>query len=158
MFSSWEAVNVIQQLIHEGTIPPPRRSIRNVLWVDEEISQRGAATYFRDHQDELSRTIIAMESDTGNFDPVGFGFTGTKEAREVIDLIGSTLLSKLGAGNITDDGADVDNGPLCEVGVPCASLTSTGFDGYYFYFHHSMADSITHLNRVGMCFIFLLSS
>lgn len=62
-----------------------------------------------------------------------------------------------GAGNITfNAGADTDNGPLCSAGVPCGSLQSSGFiteeplDAYYFFFHHTNADTITALNYDGV--------
>ena len=44
------------------------RTIRTILWVDEEISQRGAATYLADHKNDLDNHVIAMESDSGNFE------------------------------------------------------------------------------------------
>jgi len=93
---------------------------------------------------------MAIESDSGNFDPNGFGFSGTPQAAAIITQIG-TLLSSIGAGNITTDGEDTDNGFLGQYGVPSGSLESTGFgiNGYYFFFHHSNADMITHINRNG---------
>jgi len=128
-----------------------------VLWVDEEVSQRGAKTYFEKHKPELIDHVIAFESDSGNFDVTGFGFTGTAEAKQIMQQI-ATLIAKIGAGNITDGGADVDNGPLVAVGVPGGSLKSVGFgsanpnpqNAFYFYLHHSPADTITHLNRKGL--------
>jgi len=94
--------------------------------------------------------VLAIESDSGNFEPTGFGFSGTPEATAIIKQIG-TLLSSIGAGNITAGGQDTDNSYLGAYGVPCGSLRSTGFgiDGYYFYFHHSQADTITHIHRPG---------
>lgn len=158
LFTSWEAVNLINRLIKSGQLKPPKRSIRVVLWVDEEVNQRGAATYYEDFKDSLKDHVIAFESDSGNFEVTGFGFTGTPEAKAIMNLIGSKLLADIGAGNITDGGADTDNGPLVAVGVPGGSLRSTGFgsaakspmDAYYFFFHHSHADMLTHLNRDGL--------
>lgn len=34
--------------------------------------------------------------------------------------------------------------------VPCASLSDASHADYYFWFHHTNADSITHLNREGL--------
>lgn len=96
LFTSWEAVNMINRLIQRGLLQRPRRTIRVVLWVDEEVNQRGAATYYQDHMNELKDHVIAFESDSGNFDVTGFGFTGTPEAKAIMSLIGTKLLSKIG--------------------------------------------------------------
>jgi len=155
LFTSWRAVNLLNQLVRAGTIPRPRRTIRNVLWVDEEISQRGAITYYEDHIKELGNHVLAMESDSGNFETLGFGFSGTQEAYETVVSVGE-LLSSIGAGNITfGDGADTDNGILVQAGVPGASLTSDGFittdhEAFYFYYHHSNADTFTAINMKGV--------
>jgi len=152
LFSAWEALKIIHDLIKAGTLMRPRRTIRVVLWVDEEVSQRGAATYAEDFKDQLPNHVIAMESDSGNFQPVGFGFTGVPAAKVIMQQIGA-LMTSIGATSITDGGADTDNGFLLPAGVPLASLQSTGSDGpnaYYFYFHHSNADMLTHMNKTGM--------
>eukprot|EP01124_Arcella_intermedia_P009635 TRINITY_DN1629_c0_g1_i1.p1 TRINITY_DN1629_c0_g1~~TRINITY_DN1629_c0_g1_i1.p1 ORF type:complete len:462 (+),score=99.31 TRINITY_DN1629_c0_g1_i1:39-1424(+) len=151
LYTAWEAVRIINTLIQQGQLQRPRRTIRLVLWVDEEIAQTGARTYYNDFLEDLPNHVIAMESDSGNFDLVGFGFTGLPEAKAIMLQI-ATLLNPLNAGNITDGaGADTDNGFLVEAGVPGGSLESTGFEGpgYYFWFHHSNADMITHINRDG---------
>eukprot|EP01123_Difflugia_compressa_P011771 TRINITY_DN4802_c0_g1_i1.p1 TRINITY_DN4802_c0_g1~~TRINITY_DN4802_c0_g1_i1.p1 ORF type:complete len:450 (+),score=102.64 TRINITY_DN4802_c0_g1_i1:158-1351(+) len=152
LFSAWEAVHLLHNLVATSQIPRPRRTIRVVLWVDEELGQTGAKTYLKDHLNDLSNHVIAFESDSGNFNPTGYGFTGVPAATEIMKQIGE-LLKGIGAGNITDGGADTDNGFLVQAGVPGGSLNSDGFDGadaYYFYFHHSNADSITHINENGM--------
>jgi carboxypeptidase Q len=137
-------------------IPRPKRTIRVVLWVDEEISGRGAQTYYQDHINELNNHVLAMESDSGNFIPTGFGFSGSKDAFQIITEIGQVLLSPIGAGNMTfGNGADADNGPLVQAGVPGGSLTSTGFEvlgkpAYYFFFHHTNADTFTAIDPHGM--------
>jgi carboxypeptidase Q len=151
LFTSWESLKIIHDLVESGKLQRPRRTIRVVLWVDEEISQRGAATYLQDHLSSLQDHVIAFESDSGNFQPVGFGFTGVPAAKVIMQQIG-TLLASIGAGNITDGGADTDNGPLVQAGVPGGVLNSSGFDdseAYYFWFHHSNADMITHINKQG---------
>jgi len=120
-------------------------------WVDEEIGQAGATTYAKNHAADIQNHVLAVESDAGNFAPTGFGFSGTPEATKIITQIG-TLLHSIGAGNITaGEGEDTDNGYLGQMGVPCGSLESDGFgvDGYYFYYHHSNADTVTHINRNG---------
>jgi carboxypeptidase Q len=72
-----------------------------ILWVDEEISQRGAITYYNDYKNDLKNHVLAVESDSGNFVPMGFGFSGSQAALQIMQQIGSVLLSPYGAGNIS---------------------------------------------------------
>jgi len=151
LYSAWESLRIIHDLVESGKLARPRRTIRVVLWVDEEVSQRGAMTYAQDHAAELPNHIIAMESDSGNFNPIGFGFTCVPAAKTIMEQIG-TLIAPIGAGNITDGGGDTDNGFLN--GVPLGSLHSSGFedssDPIYFWYHHSNADMLTHINKQGL--------
>jgi len=152
-YSAWESLRIIHNLVTTGRLQRPRRTIRVIGWVDEEMNQRGANSYAADHLAELPNHIIAIESDSGNFQPTGFGFTGVPAAKVLLQQIGP-LIGSIGAGNITDGGADTDNGVLQPYGVPLGSLKSAGApgeaDNYYFYFHHSNADTITHINKQGL--------
>jgi len=150
-FSSWEAVRIIHDLVEAGSLMRPLRTIRLILWVDEEVGQRGAITYAKDYASQLKNHVIGMESDAGNFNPTGFGFTGLPAAKAILQQIG-TLLASIGAGNITDGGTTTDNGYL--EGVPKGSLSSTEYNDrsnpYYFWLHHTHADMVTHINKEGM--------
>ena len=72
---AWESVRLMKQLGLR-----PRRTVRVVLWTDEENGQAGAKAYERRHKDELARHILAMESDSGTFPPAGFSFAGSDNA------------------------------------------------------------------------------
>lgn len=69
-----------------------------------------------------------MESDEGNFQPSGFGFSGLPEANAVVTQIGNVLLGPIGAGNVTDDGPHFPSfltplilfQDLIRITVPCA--------------------------------------
>jgi carboxypeptidase Q len=152
-FSAWEAVRIINNLIKQQKLPRPRRSIRVIGWVNEEMGARGAIVYKQKHQNELSKHQIAIESDSGNFKPTGFGFSGSASALSVMQNI-SALLAPLQADAIyPGQGADTDNGFLVDAGVPGGSLESEGFSEkpfYYFNYHHSNADTITSLNYEGV--------
>jgi len=155
IFSAWEAVRQINSLILSNQLPRPKRTIRLIFWVDEEIGQQGAQQYVTTHWNEIPNHVIAMESDIGNFQPIGFGFSGTIDAFEIMEEIGAVLLAPIGSGNMTyGDGADTDNGFLVDQGVPGGSLDSTGAtsgdDAFYFNYHHSNADTITHMNYEGV--------
>jgi carboxypeptidase Q len=84
-----------------------------------------------------------MESDAGVFQPLGFGFTGSDEAFEMISEIG-TLLDRIGSGEITRGGGGADIGPLMATGVPGMGLTVDGTR--YFWYHHTDSDTIDKLD------------
>ena len=84
---------------HRGLGLRPRRTIRVVLWTNEENGLRGANAYRDAHMDEIDNHILAMESDAGVFKPSGFGFTGPQDAFAIIQEIG-TLLERIESGTL----------------------------------------------------------
>ncbi|MDX1639237.1 MAG: M28 family metallopeptidase [Balneolaceae bacterium] len=138
-FAAWEALNIMKELGLR-----PKRTIRLVLWTNEENGLRGATTY-RDivvNNGSIDRHVLAMESDSGVFTPYGFGFTGSDEAYNMISQIGR-LLEPIGANEITRGGGGADIGPLMKEGVPGMGLRVDG--SRYFWYHHSPADTIDKL-------------
>lgn len=132
--AAWEALRLLRELGLQ-----PKRTIRCVLWTDEENGIHGAKGYRNTHRSELANHVIAVESDNGAFDPTGFGFTGSTEAMAIIRAIGELTGTRLGAGRIVPGGADADTGPLLEQGVPVAALRVKG--ERYFWYHHTEADT-----------------
>jgi carboxypeptidase Q len=135
---SWQALRVLK-----GLGLKPRRTVRVVLWVNEENGLRGGNAYRDAHRNELDRHVLAIESDGGVFQPTGFGFTGSDAAFATVRDVGS-LLKRIAAGNVTRGGGGADIGPLAEGGVPVMGLSVE--DSRYFYYHHSDADTMDKLN------------
>jgi carboxypeptidase Q len=73
--ASWEAVRLMLKLNLR-----PRRTIRVVLFTNEENGTRGGNGYRDQHQAELANHVMMLESDGGVFDPAGFGYTGPTAA------------------------------------------------------------------------------
>jgi carboxypeptidase Q len=94
------------------------------------------------HRNEVHQ--LAIESDGGVFAPTGFGFTGSPEARKVIEAIG-TLLAPVGANRIGASGGGADIGPIMATGVPGMGLEVDG--SKYFWFHHTDADTPDKLDK-----------
>ncbi len=136
--AAWEAVRLLKEL---GLTP--RRTIRVVLWTNEENGLRGGEGYREAHLGELDKHVLAMESDAGVFAPQGFGFTGSDAAYEIVRRIGS-LLEPIGANNIVKGGGGADIGPIMREGVPGMGLNVDGTR--YFWYHHSPADTIDKLD------------
>jgi len=134
--AAWEAVRLIKELGLK-----PRRTIRVVGWVNEENGGAGGRQYAADHADE--KHVLAMESDGGVFAPLGFGFTGSDAAFDIVSRVGR-LLEPIGAGSITRGGGGADIGPLMETGVPGMGLEVDGTR--YFWYHHSDADTLDKLD------------
>lgn len=141
--AAWEAIRLIKELGLK-----PRRTIRAVGWTSEENGGPGGRRYAIDHGDEFH--VLAMESDGGTFKPVGFGFTGSDEAFDIITEIG-TLLERIESGLVTRGGGGADIGPLMQTGVPGMGLNVDGTR--YFWYHHTDADTIDKLDpdEVALC-------
>ena len=131
--AAWHAVNLIKELGLR-----PKRTLRVVLWTNEENGGRGNKNYRDEHKSELENHIVAIESDGGVFAPKGFGFTGSVDARKIIFDI-ADLLDPIGAGKITKWGRVADVAPLNDEGVPVMSLNVEG--SKYFWYHHTNADT-----------------
>ena len=136
--AAWEALRLLQQLGLR-----PRRTIRVVLWTNEENGLAGGTAYRDSHLAELDDHILAIESDGGVFKPSGFGFTGSDEARAMIEDIAS-LLAPIEAGTILPRGGGADIGPIMRLGVPGMSLNVDRTK--YFWYHHSDSDTIDKLD------------
>ncbi len=135
---AWEAVRLIRKLGLR-----PRRTIRVVLWTNEENGLRGGTAYRDAHREAVDRHVLAIESDNGVFTPSGFGFTGSDSARMRVSEV-ARLLERIGAGTISAGGGGADIGPLMQLGVPGMSPTVDG--SRYFWYHHSHADTIDKLD------------
>jgi len=135
---AWEAVRLMMELGLR-----PRRTVRVVMWTNEENGLRGGNAYRDQHMDELDDHILAMESDGGVFKPQGFGFTGSDAARAMIHDI-ATLLEPIEAGTIAPAGGGADIGPIMQLGVPGMGLNVDGTE--YFWYHHTDADTIDKLD------------
>ena len=135
--AAWEAV----RLLHELELRP-RRTVRVVMFVNEENGLRGGTGYRDAHLDELDNHILAIESDAGVFKPTALGFGGSAEAFDILRGI-APLLSPLGI-DITRGGGGADIGPIVREGVPGMGLRVDGTR--YFWYHHSAADTIDKLD------------
>ena len=140
---TWEALRIMKKLNLR-----PRRTVRVVLWTNEENGGRGGLAYRDRHRAELAKHVMMLESDGGVFRPLGFGFTGSEAGRETVKAI-ATLLAGIAADQISPGGGGADIGPsMTEARVPGMSLEVDG--AKYFLIHHTPADTIDKIDPVEM--------
>jgi Zn-dependent M28 family amino/carboxypeptidase len=120
----------------------PKRTVRVVLFMDEENGGRGAAGYAAAPRPG-EKCIAGMESDSGGFAPRGFGVDGKPE---VVNNIArwAYLLETIGADKIAPGGADADVEPLIAKGAVGIGLIPES--QRYFDYHHSHSDTIDKVN------------
>jgi carboxypeptidase Q len=138
--AAWEAVRLLKRLGLR-----PRRTVRVVLWTNEENGGRGAEAYAKAHAGELSRHVMAMESDNGVFNPRGYVLGGSDSAAAVIRQV-AALMQPIGATGLerVDGSPAADTEPLAAAGVPAMELDVDG--SRYFWYHHSDADMLDKLD------------
>jgi hypothetical protein len=117
----------------------PRRTIRGVLFMNEENGLRGGKTYAEAHKSELDKHVAALESDSGAARPEGFTASTGPGGLETLAEI-ARLLEGIGADRIQEGGGGADIGPLRSAAVPLLSLDLD--TTHYFDWHHTSADTL----------------
>jgi carboxypeptidase Q len=126
----------------------PRRTLRVVLFTNEENGLRGARAYGEAHQLEFEKHVAAIESDSGAARPQGFSFSGKDRAFATIERI-APLLQSLKANNISrSEGAGADISVLTKAGVPGLGMRPD--PTHYFDIHHTHADTLEKIDRVDL--------
>jgi len=149
VIAAWQALTLMKKLGLQ-----PRRTLRVVLWTNEENGGRGGRAYLELVGNDIKSHVAAIEMDGGAERPVGFGFSlpgspgeddpAVKRAGERLRQIGR-LLEGIQAGTITNGGGGADIGPLMRDGVPGISLQTAG--DHYFDWHHTHSDTLDKVDR-----------
>jgi carboxypeptidase Q len=136
---TWEALRLMKTLNLR-----PRRTVRVVLFTNEENGLRGGFAYRDAHRAELADHVLMLESDGGVFRPQGFGFTGNDHARATVQSA-ATLLAGIQADAVGPSGGGADIGPSVQAGqIPAMALDVDG--SKYFLYHHTAADTADKLD------------
>ena len=135
---TWEAARLMKKLNIK-----PRRTVRVVLFTNEENGLRGGNAYRDAHASEAANHVFALESDSGVFAPARLGFTGSEAARKLIGDI-ATLLAPIGMQDVVAGGGGADIGPIATLGrVPM--MAYAGDATKYFTIHHTNADTVDRI-------------
>jgi hypothetical protein len=123
----------------------PKRTIRCVLFMNEENGLRGGTEYARLAKKNHENHILAIETDAGGFSPRGFELT-MSEAQKAKVLQWYKLFYHLGVYNFDEKGGGADIGPLHkELGAPIMGLMPD--PQRYFDLHHTHNDVFEQVSR-----------
>jgi carboxypeptidase Q len=122
----------------------PKRTLRAVMWMNEENGLRGGQEYARVAKERGEKHIAAIESDSGGFLPIGFSSTGTEAQRaKLVSWAG--LLRPYQLWNLQKPGGGADIGPLRDQGTLLIGLLPDS--QRYFRYHHTAADVFEVVDR-----------
>jgi hypothetical protein len=139
-----EAVAILKRLGLQ-----PRRTIRVVLFTNEELGLDGAEQYVKDHAGELAQHVAAIESDLGSYEPRGVMLAakeGGRALEQLVDIV--SLLAPLGAGRAILGFAGSDIEALEEAGAKTPLIGHWMDPSRYFDVHHTEADTLDKVDPV----------
>lgn len=122
----------------------PKRTLRAVMWMNEENGLRGGQEYARVAKEKGEKHIAAIESDSGGFLPIGFSSTGTEAQRAKLTSW-AELLRPYQLWNLQKAGGGADIGPLRDQGTLLIGLLPDSQK--YFIYHHTEADVFEAVDR-----------
>ena len=115
----------------------PKRTIRAVMWMNEENGLRGGQEYAKVAKEKGEKHIAALESDSGGFLPTGFSSSGTPEQKGKL-ASWADLLRPYQLWSLDKPGGGADIGPLRDQGPILIGLKPDS--QRYFFYHHTDAD------------------
>lgn len=122
----------------------PKRTIRVVLFMNEENGLRGGKKYAEVARKNNENHIFALESDSGGFTPRGFSFDSS-EANFLRVESWKPLLEPYQVNMLVKGGSGADIGPLKNDTIVLAGLRPDS--QRYFDHHHSDNDRFEHVNK-----------
>ena len=126
----------------------PERTIRVVLFANEEHGTSGAKAYRTAHLEELPRHVACLEADSGDGSPRGLSWLAGPSAepalREIVEILGPLGVS----GFVTGEAGGADTSPLRADGVPQFSLQQDV--SRYFDWHHTANDTFDKISPASM--------
>ncbi len=123
----------------------PKRTVRAVLFMNEENGLRGANRYAELAELNGEKHIVAIESDAGGATPFGFSLSMNKQQEKKVRSW-RPLLFPYGLYNFEREGGGADIGPLKrKFGTPMMGLMPDS--QRYFDMHHSANDVFENVHR-----------
>jgi hypothetical protein len=136
---SMEVLRILKDLNYS-----PKRTIRVVLFANEENGLRGGTKYAEEARLNNEKHFFALESDAGGFTPRGFSFDTSEKEFKIIKKF-ENLFIKYGMDNFFIGGSGADIGPLKNGEVILAGLRPD--TQRYFDYHHAASDTFDKINK-----------
>jgi hypothetical protein len=136
---SMEVLRIFKSLNYK-----PKRTIRVVLFANEENGLRGGNKYARESKLKNEKHFFALESDAGGFTPRGFSFDTSEKEFKLIKKF-EKLFEDYGMNNFFLGGSGADIGPLKDGLVILAGLRPD--PQRYFDVHHAASDTFDKINK-----------
>jgi len=114
----------------------PRRTVRAVLFANEENGLRGGQGYAAAHALELDRHVVAIEGDAGTGRPLGLSVHAGPGGAESVAAFARLLLEQ---PLVREEIGGPDIEPLAAAGIPLLDLVQD--ESRYFDWHHTAADT-----------------
>jgi carboxypeptidase Q len=128
--------------------PRPARTIRVILFANEENGQGGAKAYAAAHAAELPAHVAALEADSGSGAPTGLSWLAGPSAETALRAL-SDVLAPAGAARLEGNGSGgADIGVLRAAGVPLFSVLQDM--SHYFDVHHTANDTAMQLEPASL--------
>lgn len=122
----------------------PKRTIRAVMFMNEENGLRGGVKYADLAKTNNEKHIAGVESDNGGFTPRGFGIVGTPQQREKV-MPWKSLLAPYGLAEIGPGSGGADIGPLAQLGTVLFGFKPDS--QRYFDYHHTPVDNFESISQ-----------
>jgi len=122
----------------------PRRTVRVVLFANEEHGLEGATTYAKVHASEAAAHVVATEADFGGDAVYAVQWKGDPAAHERFVALARALAPLGIERDDAEGGAGADVTPLLELGVPVLELKQDG--SRYFDIHHTANDTLDKID------------
>jgi Zn-dependent M28 family amino/carboxypeptidase len=122
----------------------PKRTIRAVLFMNEENGLRGGVKYAEEAKQKNERHIFALESDSGGFTPRGFSFDCNDMYFNQV-LQWKYLFEPYLIHYFKQEGSGADIGPLKNDYTVLAGLRPDS--QRYFDYHHAANDTFDAVNK-----------
>ena len=122
----------------------PKRTIRTVLFMNEENGGRGGKKYLELAQKNKETHLFALESDEGGFSPRGFNLQMNDAQRNKI-LQWKNLFAAYGLYDFVIGGSGSDINPLEKIGTALAGLSPDS--QRYFDVHHASTDVFENVSK-----------
>ncbi len=136
---SMEVLRIIKKINYR-----PKRTLRVVLYMNEENGQRGAAKYTELAQKNNENHVFALESDAGGFTPRGFSIDTTEQKLKTIQSWAPYFEPYL-VHLFVKGGSGADIAPLKTADNVLAGLRPDS--QRYFDFHHAANDTFDAINK-----------